>query len=161
MSGIWSEQREAFTFTRVSTPKLYYDITEHIFDYERIAKGIINKGWIKTNKDSVVLSREEYERLLKIKEEASVKETNYFSNLFKLQKELEQVEKERDSAIDNCDRKSKETAERDFNKIIKALEERKDRVKIVYGIAERRGIDMAIAEVERIAKQCGVEIKGQ
>ena len=60
------------------------------------------------NKDSVVLSREEYDKLLKIKEDASVKEINYFSNLFKLQKELEQVEKERDSAIGNCDRKGKE-----------------------------------------------------
>ena len=65
--------------------------------------------------DKVVLSKEEYERLLKIKEEASVKETNYFSNLFKLQKELEQVEKERDSAIDNCNRKSKKTAEKILN----------------------------------------------
>ena len=39
--------------------ELYYDIVEHLFDYEKIAKGIIKKGWVKLFEDSVVLSREE------------------------------------------------------------------------------------------------------
>ena len=81
------------------------DVPSILVDFENEIRKEISK-------DSVVLSREEYEKLLKIKEQSSIKETNYFSNLFKLQKELEQVEKERDSAIDNCDRKSKETAEK-------------------------------------------------
>ena len=51
----------------------------------------------------------------------------------------------------------KETAERDFNTIIKALEERKDKVKIVYGIAEKAGVDMAISEVKKLAERFGVK----
>ena len=97
----------------------------------------------KLPEDSVVLSREEWEKLLKIKEEASIKEINYFSNLHKLQKELEQIEKERDSAIDNCDIKSRETAE-----------------KIYYGIAWRY-YDKEMLDIlrEYLAKEFNVEIK--
>ena len=120
------------------------------------AKQLYNANCRVIDKNSVLLSREEYERLLKIKEEASVKETNYFSNLFKLQKELEQVEKERDSAIDNCDRKSKETAEK-FESELKAF------IKVwkmtdddAMSIPFYRTLFKKIGE---LAKQFGVEIK--
>lgn len=53
----------------------------------------------------------------------------------------------------------KETAERGFNAIIKAVEERKDRVKAFYGVAESVGVDIAIRTVKELAKQFGVEIK--
>ena len=53
----------------------------------------------------------------------------------------------------------KETAKRDFNTIIKALEERKDRVKAFYGVAESVGADIAIRTVKELAKQLGVEIE--
>lgn len=53
----------------------------------------------------------------------------------------------------------KETAERDFCTIIKALEERKERVKAFYGVAESAGVDIAIRTVKELAKQFGVEIK--
>lgn len=56
-------------------------------------------------------------------------------------------------------KRSKETAERDFYTIIKALEERKERVKAFYGIAESVGADIAIRTVKELAKQFGVEIK--
>ena len=119
-----------------------------------VAKEVLKHYQSKLPKDSVVLSREEYERLLKIKEGMSVKEINYFSNLFKLQKELEQVEKERDSAIDNCDRKSKETAEKykiammlSIQEMHKYLEITEEQAKILYH------------HNAEIAKQFGVEIK--
>ena len=53
----------------------------------------------------------------------------------------------------------KETAEQDFCTIIKALEERKERVKAFYGVAESAGVDIAIRTVKELAKQFGVEIK--
>jgi hypothetical protein len=89
------------------------------------------------NNDLVVLSREEYEKL-KMLEEGHIT----------CEDVLEFVEKAR-----------KETAERDFNTIIKALEERKERVKAFYGIAESVGADIAIRTVKELAKQFGVEIK--
>lgn len=54
---------------------------------------------------------------------------------------------------------SKETAERDFNTIIKALEDRKQRVKAFYGIVESIGADIAIRTVKELAKQYGGEIE--
>ena len=41
-----------------------------------------------------------------------------------------------------------ETAEQDFCTIIKALEERKERVKAFYGVAESAGVDIAIRTVK-------------
>lgn len=52
---------------------------------------------------------------------------------------------------------SKETAEKDFNAIIQALEERKDRVKAIYGVYESVGVDIAIRTVKGLAKQYRVE----
>lgn len=52
----------------------------------------------------------------------------------------------------------KKTAERDFCTIIKALEERKERVKAFYGIAESVGADIAIRTVKELAKQYGVDL---
>ena len=52
-----------------------------------------------------------------------------------------------------------ETVEKDFNAIIQALEERKDRVKDFYGVNESVGVDIAIRTVKELAKQLGVEIK--
>ena len=106
--------------------------------------------------DMVLISREEYEKLLKIKEQSSIKETNYFSNLFKLQKELEQVEKERDSAIDNCDRKSKETAEKAFE-ITKKIIDKKYAIETPW---TRATLSSIINQIEKeFAKHFGVDIK--
>ena len=54
---------------------------------------------------------------------------------------------------------SKETAERDFNTIVKALETKKASVITNYGIKESVGADVAIRKVKELAKSFGVEIK--
>ena len=100
-----------------------------------------NLGYRKLPKDSVVLSKEEYE-VLKIKE----KEKHWFETCMSVWK---------NSKIDS----SKETADKIFNDIIQALEERKDSVKEFYGVAESVGADVAIRAVKNLAKQFGVEIK--
>lgn len=97
-----------------------------------IAKILYNAGYRKPSEDSVVLTMKEWENL----------HTNYAKALYNV----------RQNAI-------KETAERDFYTIIKALEERKERVKAFYGIAESVGADIAIRTVKELAKQFGVEIK--
>lgn len=94
-----------------------------------IAQKLVENYQPKLPEDSVVLSREEYIDLSR----------NYVG---------EQVAQAR-----------KETAERDFCTIIKALEERKERVKAFYGVAESVGVDIAIRTVKELAKQFGVEIK--
>lgn len=53
----------------------------------------------------------------------------------------------------------KETAERDFSHIIKALEIKKASIITHYGVKESVGADVAIRTVKEIAKQFGVEIK--
>ena len=50
-------------------------------------------------------------------------------------------------------------AEKDFNAIVQALEERKERVKSFYGVNESVGVDIAIKTVKELAKQFNVEIK--
>lgn len=49
----------------------------------------------------------------------------------------------------------KETA----REILKGLEERKERVKAFYGVAESVGVDIAIRTVRELAKQYGVEVE--
>ena len=95
----------------------------------------------KLPEDSVVLTREEYE-VLKIKE----KEKHWLETCMSVWE---------NAKIDS----SKKTAEKDFNAIIRALEERKERVKAFYGLNESVGVDIAIRTVKELAKQCGVEIK--
>ena len=89
----------------------------------------------KLPENSVVLSNEEQERILMATEK----------RIEGLKKQISQTRKE--------------TVERDFNAIIKALEERKDRVEAFYGVAESVGVDVAIKTVKELAKQFGVEIK--
>ena len=91
----------------------------------------------KLTENSVVLSKEEYEKLKTLEEGHITCEDM-----------LEFVEKARN-----------ETAEQDFCTIIKALEERKERVKAFYGVAESAGVDIAIRTVKELAEQFGVEIK--
>ena len=97
----------------------------------KVAEALYNAGYRKLPEDSVVLSREEYEKL----------KYTWITDS--------------DAYKKGC----KETAEQDFNTIIKALEERKDRVKAFYGVAESVGVDIAIRTVKELAKQFGVEIK--
>ena len=83
----------------------------------------------KLPENSVVLSREEYIDLSR----------NYVG---------EQVAQTR-----------KETSEKDFNAIIKALETKKASIITHYGIKESVGADVAIRTVKDLAKQFCVEIK--
>lgn len=99
------------------------------------AESLYNAGYRKIPEDSVVLSRKEQEKILTATEKR-IKE---------LKRQILQARKE--------------TAERDFCTIIKALEERKERVKAFYGVAESAGVDIAIRTVKELAKQLGVEIK--
>lgn len=55
----------------------------------------------------------------------------------------------------------KETAERDFNHIIKALEIKKASIITHYGVKESVGADVAIRTVKELAKQFGVDLKGE
>ena len=120
---------------------------EDYLHYKQMAEHFYNLGY-RDCKDKVVLPKEEYEKL-----QSDIKRLVYQNCNLK----IENKNLEENLEIELL--KSKETAEKAFNTIIKALEERKDRVKIVYGIAEKVGIDMAISEVKRIAKQLGIEIK--
>ena len=103
---------------------------KYTVDCSYTAYKLIEQGWIKPDKDSVVLSG------LELAEYKHYKEYT---------KSLAMIEKE--------------TAERDFNAIIKALEERKDRVEAFYGVAESVGVDVAIKTVKELAKQFGIKIK--
>ena len=145
------------------------------------AKLLIEKGYRKLPEDSVVLSSEEYEKLKSLYDtqkdaimtssigdlpltvkglrkavdeitrlnrvEAELQELNikYYNEAKDLRRELKQARKE--------------TAEKIFNDIIQALEERKDSVKEFYGVAESVGADVASRAVKNLAKQFGVEIK--
>ena len=88
--------------------------------------------------DSVVLSKEEYERITK---------------------ELVTEQRATEIAKEYFEKMRKETAEKDFNTIVKALEERKGRVEAFYGVAESVGVDIAIRTVKELAKQFGIKIK--
>lgn len=94
-----------------------------------IARIYYNAGYRKIDKDTVVLSREEYIDLSR----------NYVG---------EQITQAR-----------KETAREILNDIIQALETKKASIIIHYGIAESVGADVAIRTVKGIAEQFGVEIK--
>lgn len=70
-----------------------YDIFEYddihdrvIFDYKATAKNIVDKGWIKPLKDSVVLSREEYDRALKKQYQEGCSNTSKFFYELKIPK---------------------------------------------------------------------------
>lgn len=65
----------------------------------------------------------------------------------------------KDKLVEELKQARKETAREIFDTIIKALEERKERVKAFYGIAESVGADVAIRTIKELAKQFGVEIK--
>ena len=107
----------------------------------RHAEALYNAGYRKLPEESVVLSREEYE-VLKIKE----KEKHWLETCMSVWENAKIAS-------------SKKTAEKDFNAIIRALEERKERVKAFYGLNESVGVDIAIRTVKELAKQYGVEIK--
>ena len=57
------------------------------------------------------------------------------------------------------EKECKETAEKHFNAIIKALEIKKASIITHYGIKESVGADVAIRTVKYLAEQFGVEIK--
>jgi hypothetical protein len=60
--------------------------------------------------------------------------------------------------LKGCDRVQQ--AEKDMAKeVLQGLEERKERVKAFYGIAESVGVDVAIRAVKEIVKQKGVEVE--
>lgn len=101
---------------------------------EPIAEKLVKNGYIKPFPNSVMFPREEYEEI-----------KQYQSYIPELKKAFDKIRKE--------------TAERDFCTIIKALEGRKERVKAFYGIEESVGVDIAIRTVKKLAKQFGVEIK--
>ena len=114
-----------------------------------IAQKLVEHYQPKIPESSVVLSREEYSEL-KAENDKYVKDCiDYIATISKLENKVWEVEQQA----------SKETAEQDFNTIIKALEERKDRVKAFYGVAESVGVDIAIRTVKELAKQFNVEIK--
>lgn len=122
-----------------------------------IVNALYNAGYRKLPEDSVVLSREELS-----KRDYEFRQIGYDECLRdnpKKDKYIKTLERKIDQLNAKLDQASKATAERDFCTIIKALEERKERVKAFYGIAEKTGIDMAISEVKRLAEQFGVEIK--
>lgn len=103
--------------------------------YEK--NGVLNFKWFAESaykcltEDSVILSKGAYESL------SSKAKANVVN------------------AVEIC----RETIEKDFNSIIQALEERKDRVKASYGVNESVGVDIAIRTVKELAKQYGVEVK--
>ena len=96
----------------------------------------------KLPENSVVLSRDNYNRL---KRDSELYEARHEEKLKFFAKVYNQS--------------SKETAEKIFNDIIQALEERNDRVEAFYGVAESVGVDIAIRTVKELAKQFGVKIK--
>ena len=111
----------------------------------------------KLPEDSVVLSKEELS-----KRDYEFRQIGYDECLRdnpKKDKYIKTLERKIDQLNGKLDQASKATAERDFCTIIKALEERKKRVKAFYGVAESVGADIAIRTVKELAKQYGVEIK--
>ena len=112
------------------------------------ARRLYNLGYRKV-KDSVVLSKEEYEKLQNENKQLFYRNSNLI---------LENKNLKEDTEIEVL-KASKETAEKDFSTIIKALEERKERVHSFYGVSESVGVDIAIKTVKELAKQFGVEIK--
>lgn len=105
-----------------------------------IAQKLVEHYQPKLPEGSVVLSREEYGEI-KI----------YQSYIPEMKKAFDKI---RNAAI-------KETAERDFNHIIKALEIKKASIITHYGVKESVGADVAIRTVKELAKQFGVDLKGE
>lgn len=118
-------------------------LLKHSHNYG-IAKELYNADYRKIDKDSVVLSKEEWREYVDNENKAYYRgqhETEvYYKNI--------QIPRER-----------KETAERDFNAIIKALETKKASIMTHYGIKESVGADVAIRTVKELAKQFDIEIK--
>ena len=96
-----------------------------------LAYDLVTLGYQKVDTNSVILTKGAYESL------SSKAKQNVVN------------------AVEIC----KETIEKDFNSIIQALEDRKDRVKTSYGVNESVGVDIAIRTVKELAKQFNVEIK--
>ena len=89
---------------------------------------------------TLVINREEFEEVRK-----KWLDDPAIGNVLEVNKEIEKA----------C----KETAEKHFNAIIKALEAKKASIITHYGIKESVGADVAIRTVKYLAEQFGVEIK--
>ena len=101
-----------------------------IYLCNKSAEKLYNAGYRKLPENSVVLTREEYQKDF----------SSQFNKGYKIG--------------------GKETTNKIFNTIIQVLDERKERVKAFYGVAESVGVDIAIRTTKELAKQFGVEIKG-
>ena len=145
------------------------------------AKLLIEKGYRKIDKDSVLLSREEYEKLrslydygpgsymtssignLPLTVEGLRKAVDEITRLNRVEAELQELNiKYYNEAKDlrrELKQARKETADKIIREIIDKLIARKAIVKSFYSISESVGVDMAIDEVKKLAKQFGFEIK--
>ena len=123
------------------------NIPYHECDF--MAQRLIKRGWIKPDKDSVVLSMEEYERLKRIETEKD--------RLYEMKLDLENqlIEKgwtEYEGADEIEKRVSKETAEKIKGFILSKLYEATDDL-------TRLILREIYWQVDEFAKQFGVEIK--
>ena len=127
---------------------------QHLYGEQRqeIAEVLYNAGYRKIDKDSVVLSREDYEMLVNQYKNLEIKYSNLCDN-YRLCKDTNETLKQ------NAIITRKETAERDFSAIIKLLEMKKASITCHYGIKESVGADIAIRAVKELAKRVGIEIK--
>lgn len=119
----------------------YYDERSCFENRKKEATYYYEQGYRKINKDSVVLSRKKYFNLI---------HENYFLGQDEIRFYYQNIK---------IPQERKETTEKDFNLIIRALEERKERVKSFYGVDESVGVDIAIRIIKVLAKQYDVEIK--
>lgn len=94
--------------------------------YKCIAESLQHDGYRKLHGDSVVLSREEYERLVKTAQGkiGNMKLTDFLKACISSGVMVEAVSTE-EQVKQDYEKGCNETAERDFCTIIKALEERK------------------------------------
>lgn len=134
------------------------------------AEKLINAGYRKIPENSVVLSREEFEKYQRIeniiKRFSTISPTEAESENKALKETIaivlaqkRNIWKRYNEKCEELKEASKETAERDFNHIIKALEIKKASIITHYGVKESVGADVAIRTVKELAKQFGVEIK--
>lgn len=115
-------------------------------DIKAISRELYEQGYRKLPEDSVVLSKEEYERLKN-------------SRNIRVVTKYEEDDYEICIPASDYDEMLKQECKETAKEILQGLEEKKERVKAFYGTDESVGVDIAIRAIKEILKQKGVEVE--
>lgn len=133
------------------------EYNDYILDYNTIVKRLVEKGWIKPNKDSVVLSREEYVKKVVEEYEAGIENCKFHYEYIAIP-HIAQVIKDKPDISDVEVEELIEQLGVEINEKYSAYERgSKETAKKIY--KEYLCNILSLEAKEEFAKQFGVEIK--